>query len=726
MTLSALPFLRALALPAAGLLALSGCTGGGQAPSATSAPAAPTPAVPEAAKPAPADKPADTAKDPAAKPAAPADTAKKDPAPAKAPEPPKPLPPASPESVAKVKALMNRMDSEAAEEREAAWKDLRDMGDLATPALVGVLKEGKASERRNAAKAIGLLKDKAAADALRAALADTDAEVRWHSARALGELADTASRDPLIKLVKEDKDADVREHAAYALANMGVEDGFTWFREELKAPEASRRSRAVKALGKYGREKYIPDLAGALKDKEARVRTEVVIQLGDIRHKDTVEPLIAALGDEEYKIRERARSALEKLTLVDDLGSDKAKWEEWWAESKAKFKVSATGKPDPHAWENAVAIKGDADYKKNVEESKGLVALIVHVPAAPDSIRASRALDKLAAALKGKLVVCAAEAQPNMATVRRLGIKEAPTVIVYQDGKRLETVVGAKTAAEYKTVLEEHVAGTRKIDEEKEKALRPPDPYAWKNAVAIKGDADYKKLVDESKGLVAVVFHVATPDCIKVGPGLDKLATRLQGKLTICEAEAQANMATVRKLGLKEAPTVIVYKDGKRLETVAGAKDDDEYKTILEEHIAGTRKVDEEKEKALQPAPKPVPEFPDVKDAAEFKAKVEESKGLVLVDFHADWCGWCHKLTPILNKLAKDYQGKLAIVGIDADANPKLKERFGVEGLPTLLVFRDGKLAETLVGFKPEEELKKILDGHVAGTRKVEAEGAAK
>ncbi len=142
--------------------------------------------------------------------------------------------------------------------------------------------------------------------------------------------------------------------------------------------------------------------------------------------------------------------------------------------------------------------------------------------------------------------------------------------------------------------------------------------------------------------------------------------------------------------------------------------------------MAGTRKVDADKEAALRPVPPPVLDCPDVKDEADFKAKVEGSKGLVLLDFHADWCVWCHRLTPILNKLMKDYQGKAAFLGIDADANAKLKERFGVQGLPTMVIFKDGQPVETVVGFKPEEELRKILDGHVAGTRKPEeAKGEA-
>jgi hypothetical protein len=420
----------------------------------------------------------------------------------KEPEPPKPLPAATAETVQKVKALMNRLDSKVDEEREAAWKDLTDMGDLATPALVGALKTGSPAERRNAARALGLLKDKAAAEALRAALADKDVDVRWHAARALGEIGDGASKEALAKLLKDDPDETVREHSAYALASLGADEGLNWFKEELAAKQASRRSRAVKALGKYGKGKFIAELAATLKDPEARVRTETVIQLGELRQKEAIPPLITALGDEDYHIRERARSALERLTFVDDLGSDQAKWQAWWAKNGEAFKVSATGKPEPHKWANATTLKGEDDYQKHVADAKGYVVVDFHVPADRDCIRAARALDRLAADYKGKLVVCEAEAQANAAVIRRLKLQIPPTVIVYKDGKRLETIAGSKTEEEYRKVFDEHLAGTRKFEAEKEEPIQAAALY-----LDLKDEADFKARVEDAKGLVLVDFH---------------------------------------------------------------------------------------------------------------------------------------------------------------------------------------------------------------------------
>lgn len=100
---------------------------------------------------------------------------------------------------------------------------------------------------------------------------------------------------------------------------------------------------------------------------------------------------------------------------------------------------------------------------------------------------------------------------------------------------------------------------------------------------------------------------------------------------------------------------------------------------------------------------------------ADFKARVEDAKGLVAVDFHSRGCGWCRKLAPVLDKLAGEYAGRVAFVKVDVDAQQDLAGRFGVEGLPTVIIFKDGRKAETVVGFRTEDELRGILDKRLAG-----------
>jgi thioredoxin 1 len=99
---------------------------------------------------------------------------------------------------------------------------------------------------------------------------------------------------------------------------------------------------------------------------------------------------------------------------------------------------------------------------------------------------------------------------------------------------------------------------------------------------------------------------------------------------------------------------------------------------------------------------------------ADFNDKIEE--GIVLVDFWADWCGWCHRQAPILNTLAGEYAGKIVIGKIDTDRYPEAARRFGIRGLPTMILFKDGRRLATLEGFRPEPALRQTFDAAIAGT----------
>lgn len=95
---------------------------------------------------------------------------------------------------------------------------------------------------------------------------------------------------------------------------------------------------------------------------------------------------------------------------------------------------------------------------------------------------------------------------------------------------------------------------------------------------------------------------------------------------------------------------------------------------------------------------------------ATFDETVNSSLTTVVVDFWADWCGPCKRVEPILEELASEYAGELLIAKVDADANPELVTRFGVQSLPTLLVFDGGSVAKTIIGAKGKGALLEELD----------------
>jgi thioredoxin 1 len=98
---------------------------------------------------------------------------------------------------------------------------------------------------------------------------------------------------------------------------------------------------------------------------------------------------------------------------------------------------------------------------------------------------------------------------------------------------------------------------------------------------------------------------------------------------------------------------------------------------------------------------------------ASFEKEVVESSLPVLVDFWATWCGPCKAIAPLLDELAQKYEGKLKIVKLDVDSNPNTAPKFGVRGIPTLILFKDGQVQATQVGLLNKAELANFIDSHV-------------
>ncbi|MEG0309561.1 MAG: thioredoxin [Eubacterium sp.] len=97
-----------------------------------------------------------------------------------------------------------------------------------------------------------------------------------------------------------------------------------------------------------------------------------------------------------------------------------------------------------------------------------------------------------------------------------------------------------------------------------------------------------------------------------------------------------------------------------------------------------------------------------------FKTEVLEYKGTVLVDFFATWCGPCKMLAPTLDKLSDELADKVKIVKVDIDQEAALAREFMVMSVPTMKIFKNGEVVETIVGMRPESELKEKLNYYSA------------
>ena len=88
----------------------------------------------------------------------------------------------------------------------------------------------------------------------------------------------------------------------------------------------------------------------------------------------------------------------------------------------------------------------------------------------------------------------------------------------------------------------------------------------------------------------------------------------------------------------------------------------------------------------------------------------EIKSGVTLVDFWAEWCGPCRRLAPAVDAIATEYDGRAKVAKMNVDENPNVPGRFMIRGIPTLLIFKNGQLADQIVGLVPKEEITKKLD----------------
>ena len=99
---------------------------------------------------------------------------------------------------------------------------------------------------------------------------------------------------------------------------------------------------------------------------------------------------------------------------------------------------------------------------------------------------------------------------------------------------------------------------------------------------------------------------------------------------------------------------------------------------------------------------------------ATFTAEVLEADTPVLVDFTAEWCGPCRQLAPIVDQLASEYAGRMSVGRLDIDANVEITTRYGVMGVPTLILFKGGRPVERWMGFVPKQRIVDKLKKHLS------------
>ena len=110
----------------------------------------------------------------------------------------------------------------------------------------------------------------------------------------------------------------------------------------------------------------------------------------------------------------------------------------------------------------------------------------------------------------------------------------------------------------------------------------------------------------------------------------------------------------------------------------------------------------------------------EVSDAT-FEKEVLQSEQPVLVDFWAAWCGPCRALAPVVDQVATEYNGKLRVMKMDVDSNTATPARYGIRGIPALILFKNGQVADNIVGFVPKDTIDKSIAKVINQTTTVNA-----
>jgi thioredoxin 1 len=215
----------------------------------------------------------------------------------------------------------------------------------------------------------------------------------------------------------------------------------------------------------------------------------------------------------------------------------------------------------------------------------------------------------------------------------------------------------------------------------------------------ISNDQSIDRVLATGWPLVLIFLDGLSPPALD--PVMDRLARDNTGQLVMVKVNVKDSAEVARRYQVRRTPAVVTLRSGQTVSRAEGISAAD-----LEHHVAYL----------LGKGPRPDVAQPDSSPAGEgapiavtdstFDQEVLRSASPVLVDFWAPWCGPCRMVEPAVEKLAQEHAGRLRVVKVNADENPDVMMRYGVQSIPTMMIVRDGQIVDRWTGALPEGPLR--------------------